>query len=137
MGNLMNKTNIFWEVYFWVMLLCFIFIFGFTVLNEDSILIGNKYSKMYDISFLMIIIISLLGIRGYINKKKYFFKELWIFFFFLILVDATNYLFFEYNYIFLKNVNYLVFSVILFPWFFALYKYSFKMNELWGSFYNY
>jgi hypothetical protein len=133
----MNKAIVFWELYFWVMLTCFICILGFTVLNEDAVLVGNIYSKMYDILFLMIIIISLLGIRGYINKKKYFFKELWIFFFFLILVDATNYLFFEYNYIFLKNVNYLVFSVILFPWFFALYKYSFKMNELWGSFYNY
>ncbi|QKF67258.1 putative membrane protein [Arcobacter venerupis] len=133
----MNKTIVFWELYFWVMLTCFICILGFTVLNEDAVLVGNIYSKMYDILFLMIIIISLFGIRGYINKKKYFFKELWIFFFFLILVDATNYLFFEYNYIFLKNVNYLAFSVILFPWYFALYKYTFKMNELWGSFHNY
>lgn len=133
----MNKTLVFWELYFWIMLTCFICILGFTVLNEDAVLVGNIYSKMYDILFLMIIIISLLGIRGYINKKKYFFKELWIFFFFLILVDATNYLFFEYNYVFFKNVNYLIFSVILFPWYFALYKYTFKMNELWGTFHNY
>ena len=133
----MNKTNVFWEVYFWLMLICFIFIFGFTILNEDSILIGNMYSKMYDILFLLIIIISLFGIRGYINKKRYFFRELWIFFFFLILVDSTNYLLFEYNFILLKNVSYLAFSVIFFPWFFALYKYTFKMNELWGTFHNY
>jgi hypothetical protein len=133
----MSKTSIFWEIYFWFMLILFIGILGFTILNDDIILVGNKYSKMYDILFLIIMVVSVFGIRGYVYKKRYFFRELWIFFFFLILVDAINYLFFEYNYIFIKNMSYLAFSIILFPWYFALYKYTFRMNELWGSFHNY
>ncbi|MDD2896533.1 MAG: hypothetical protein PHG81_11020 [Aliarcobacter sp.] len=133
----MNKKSVFWEVYFWFIIICFVGALGFLVLNEEDVFLTNNYSRMFDVFFLIVIIISSLGIRGYRHEKKYFSKEIWIFFFFLILVDSINYLFFEYNYFFLKNISYLSLSVILFPWYFALYKYTFKMNELWGTYHNY
>ena len=133
----MNKKIVLWEVYFWFIFICFISVLGFLVFDEEDILLTNNYSRMFDIFFLMVIIVSSFGIRGYTYKKKYFSKEIWIFFFFLILVDSINYLFFEYNYVFLKNTSYLFFSIVLFPWYFALYKYTFKMNELWGTYHNY
>lgn len=133
----MNKKSFFWEIYFWFIFFCFIGVLGYMFLNEEDIFLTNNYSKMFDIFFLIVIIISSLGIRGYRYEKRYFSKEIWIFFFFLILVDSINYLFFEYNYFFLKNMSYLSLGVIFFPWYFALYKYTFRMNELWGSYHNY
>lgn len=133
----MNKTGVFWEVYFWFIFSCFVCIFGLIVFNDEEVFLMNNYSKMFDIFFVIVVIISSFGIRGYRYKKKYFSKEIWIFFFFLILVDSINYLFFEYDYFFLKNMSYLFFSILLFPWYFALYKYTFKMNELWGTYHNY
>jgi hypothetical protein len=133
----MNKKSIFWEVYFWCIFISFIGVLGFIILNDEDVFLTNNYSRMFDIFFLMVIIVSSFGIRGYRHEKKYFSKEIWIFFFFLILVDSINYLFFEYSYFFLKNTSYLFFSIVLFPWYFALYRYTFRMNELWGNYHNY
>lgn len=133
----MNKKSVFWEVYFWCIFISFIGLLGFIVLDDEDLFLTNNYSRMFDIFFLMVIIVSSFGIRGYRYEKKYFSKEIWIFFFFLILVDSINYLFFEYSYFFLKNTSYLFFSIVLFPWYFALYKYTFRMNELWGNYHNY
>ncbi len=133
----MNKKSVFWEVYFWCIFISFIGLLGFIVSDDEDLFLTNNYSRMFDIFFLMVIIVSSFGIRGYRYEKKYFSKEIWIFFFFLILVDSINYLFFEYSYFFLKNTSYLFFSIVLFPWYFALYKYTFRMNELWGNYHNY
>lgn len=133
----MNIIINFWKAYFWFIIISFITMVGFVVLHEEKVFFGNIFSRMYDVFFLIIALISMLSIRGYIYKKKYFSKYIWIFLFFIIMVDSLGYIFLEFNYFFTQNSNYLLFSVLLLPWYYALYKYTFCMNELFEDEFDY
>ncbi|QKF77447.1 hypothetical protein [Arcobacter defluvii] len=133
----MNIITNFWKAYFWFVIISFITIVGFVVLHEEKVFFGNIFSRMYDVFFLIIALISMLSIRGYVYKKRYFSKYVWIFLFFIIMVDSLGYIFLEFNYFFTQNSNYLLFSILLLPWYYALYKYTFCMNDLFEDEFDY
>jgi len=133
----MDKLNIFWKAYFWSILTFLGGVLSFFLLNENKIFFGNIFSKVYDIFFLILLAISLLAIKGYIENKRYFSKSVWIFLFFIIIIDSFGYLAFEFNGFLVENSQYLIFLILFLPWFYALYRYTFFMNELFEEDINY
>lgn len=96
----MNKIVVFWKVYFWFIVFSSLCLLGFLFLNEEKLFFGNIFSRIYDFFFLSVATISILSIRGYIYKKRYFSKYIWVFLFLIIIVDSLGYLFFEFDYLF-------------------------------------
>ena len=133
----MNKIVVFWKVYFWFIVFSSLCLLGFLFLNEEKLFFGNIFSRIYDFFFLSVATISILSIRGYIYKKRYFSKYIWVFLFLIIIVDSLGYLFFEFDYLFSINNYYLYFGILFIPWFYALYKYTFCMNEIFEDELNY
>lgn len=115
--------------------LAFILVLTITVVKDFST-VDNLYTKSYEIFFTISAIISILGIRGYIYKKRYFSKDIWIFLFSVMMIDFIGNLIFDFDYVYLENIQYFMFYIFLIPWYFALYKYTFKMEEVWVSIYN-
>lgn len=126
----MLRISLFWEIYFWIVFLCFITILG-VVLITDFNFLQNPFTKIYEVFFAITAIVSILGIRGYIYKKKYFSKDIWIFLFSVMIVDFIGNMIFDFDYIYLENIQYFLGYIFLIPWYFALYKYTFKMEEVW------
>jgi hypothetical protein len=137
MEKLMNKIVVFWKVYFWFVMFSSLCLFGFLFLNEEKLFFGNIFSRIYDFFFLSVATISILSIRGYIYKKRYFSKYIWVFLFLIIIVDSLGYLFFEFDYLFSINNYYLYFGILFLPWCYVLYKYTFCMNEIFEDELNY
>lgn len=126
----MKKISLFWEIYFWIVFLGFITILGI-VLIGDFESFENPFTKTYEVFFTIAAIVSILGIRGYIYKKRYFSKDVWVFLFSVMIVDFIGNLIFDFDYIYLENIQYFMGYIFLIPWYFALYKYTFKMEEVW------
>lgn len=133
----MNKIVVFWKIYFWFVVFSSLCLLGFLLVNEQKLFFGNIFSRIYDLFFLVVAVISILSIKGYIYKKRYFSKYIWVFLFLIIMVDSLGYLFFELNYFFSSNSDYLYFGILFIPWFYALYKYTFCMNEIFEDEFNY
>lgn len=126
----MRKISLFWEIYFWIVFLGFITLLG-VVLIRDFNFFENPFTKTYEVFFAITAIISILGIRGYIYKKRYFSKDIWIFLFSVMIVDFIGNMIFDFDYIYFENLKYFMGYLFLIPWYFALYKYTFKMEEVW------
>ena len=126
----MRKISLFWEIYFWIVFLGFITLLG-VVLIGDFNFFENPFTKTYEVFFAITAIISILGIRGYIYKKRYFSKDIWIFLFSVMIVDFIGNMIFDFDYIYFENLKYFMVYLFLIPWYFALYKYTFKMEEVW------
>lgn len=133
----MNKIVVFWKVYFWFVVFSSLCLLGFLLVNEQKLFFGNIFSRIYDLFFLSVAAISVLSIRGYIYKKRYFSKYIWVFLFLIIIVDSLGYLFFEFDYLFSMNNYYLYFGILFLPWYYVLYKYTFCMNEIFEDELNY
>ena len=133
----MNKKSFLWKLYFWIITILYIYLLGLVCLEGSELLSENLFSDVYNLFIIIIGITSLLGIRGYIYEKRYFSKDIWVFIFSISLIDFIGTLIFEFNTIFVQNIIYVgvyICIIILFlPCFFALYKYTFKMNELWST----
>lgn len=133
----MNKIVVFFgKVYFWFIVFSSLCLLGFLFLNEEKLFFGNIFSRIYDFFFLSVATISILSIRGYIYKKRYFSKYIWVFFYFwyswLFRVSI-----FEFDYLFSINNYYLYFGILFLPWYYVLYKYTFCMNEIFEDELNY
>lgn len=121
-----------WKTYFWflviltLLILIAIFIVGIDMFIEDNI-----FSNIYDFIFSIISTFSLIGVYGFIYENKYFNKELWMFIFIILGIEGAseiiNY-FNNYQFLYL-----LITYIILIPYFYALYQYSFKMNHIWSE----
>ena len=103
------------------------------MLEGSELLSGNLFSDVYNLFIIIIGITSLLGIRGYIYEKRYFSKDIWVFIFSILLIYSIGTLIFEFNTIFVQDIVYIGLIILSLPWFFALYKYTFKMDELWST----
>ena len=99
----MRKISLFWEIYFWIVFLGFITLLG-VVLIGDFNFFENPFTKTYEVFFAITAIISILGIRGYIYKKRYFSKDIWIFLFSVMIVDFVGNLIFD----FVKHFGFLI-----------------------------
>ncbi len=133
----MNKISILWKIYYWSVLICVIGMVAMAIFGDEVFFVGNIFSKIYDFTFVIIFMISIMGLRGYIYQKRYFSKDIWIFIFSLILIDFIGNLIYGFKSILLFPLSYvLLYSTIIFllvlPFYYALYKYTFKMNEMWS-----
>lgn len=91
----------------------------------------NLFSNIYDIAFLAIYIISIIGLRGFIYKKRYFTKELWKFIFFMLLIEYIGneiYTFNDYD-----KLGHILEAIGTIPILYALYEYVFKINDIWKN----
>ena len=117
-----------WKIYFWLLIVLNLLIMWFFIFVKDVNCFEADISFLsasYDVLIILISIFSLLGLYGYIFKKKILSKEIWKFIFFLILIDSvgeTLYSLLEKDYISMSIM------IIFIPYFYALYKYAF-INE--------
>lgn len=121
--------TIFWKIYFWLILGLHLLIIGVFIFVDDIDFFKteiNFFSATYDVLMILISIFSLLGLYGYIFKKRFLSKEIWKFAFLLILIDSLG----EFLYS-LAEKDYISMGImiIFIPYFYALYKYAFKNAE--------
>jgi len=132
-------TKIVWKIYYWLILFASIFVLGVFVfilttnINEfNSIFEGKSaFTNLYDIFFILLFFISVLGLRGFIYSKRYFIKELWKFIFFMILVEYFGNIIYSFNDY--DKLEYIIDSAVTLPILYALYQYVYKMNDLWKN----
>jgi len=114
-----------WKIYFWLFIgLHFLGIGAFIFIDDiDFFETDISYlSATYDVVIGLIYIFSLLGLYGYVFKKKNLSKEICKFIFFLMLIDSVG----EFFYLLLeKDYISMGFITIFIPYFYALYKYAF------------
>ena len=99
-----NKNIILlWKIYYWVILILLILVSSlliYSMIYNSELLPStpkeNIFSNIYDIGFGFIFLLSIIGLRGYIYEKKYLTKELWIFIYFILLVDYLGTTIYEY-----------------------------------------
>jgi len=121
-----NIVTILWKIYFWLIIGLHLLIIGVFTFAEEINYFETDISFLsatYDILIILISIFSLLGLYGYIFKKKYLSKEIWKFIFLLLLIDSVG----EFIYLLLEK-DYISMSImaIFIPYFYALYKYAFQ-----------
>lgn len=107
---------------------------------ENNIFLeSNIFSNIYIGIMLLIYFISLLGVWGFVYQKKVFYQEFWIYIFFIIIVDFIGSLIGStietstQEIDFLSTILGLLFLVLGFFYFYALYQYAFKMKYLWSE----
>lgn len=87
----------------------------------------NFFSTTYDILMALISVFSLLGLYGYIFKKKILSQEIWKFIFYLILIDSTGNILYA---LLERDYSSVGVMIIFIPYFYALYKYAFANENL-------
>ncbi len=120
------------------MILLSVLVVGATVAMEIidpeafNVQFGDKhmFSTLYELVFVFIFFVSLVGLRGFIYNKKYFTKELWTFIFMVILVNYIGTKIYGFNDH--ERIWQILEAFITIPILYALYKYTFKMNYLWS-----
>lgn len=129
--------NILWKTYYFLLVfLCVsmvFFVVGLSFLGEENIVFskgGNMFSDAYEIISVIIFLFSIIGIRGYIYKKRYFSNGLWVVIFILLFIETIGSSISDYN-IVINNGYYLFALGLSLIHLYALWKYSFKMNYLW------
>lgn len=132
---MIEKRSIWWKVYFWLFVI-FVFMFYIYCFYENNIFLE---SNIYIGIMLLIYFISLLGVWGFVYQKKVFYQEFWIYIFFIIIVDFIGSLIGStietstQEIDFLSTILGLLFLVLGFFYFYALYQYAFKMKYLWSE----
>ena len=132
-----KEANVIWKIYYWILILFIVFSFGMiifvTIYIPEEIFFPteqNIFSTIYNIVILLLSFILLIGLRGFIYDIKYWTKDVWIFIFFINLVDTIGSTIYELNtYI---SLEYILLFLFL-PLFYANYQYTFKMNHLWSK----
>lgn len=136
----MEQRSTWWKVVFWIGII-FLSSLNVWLFSEDYIFLeSNIFSNVYIGLIYLIYLISLLGIWGFVYQKKVFYQEFWIYIFFIIIVDYIG------SFIInisnetstqeidsLSTILGLLFLVLGFFYFYALYQYAFKMKYLWSE----
>lgn len=137
---MIEKRNILWKIYLWFLcILLFTFLLSFYREEQLLFLESNIFSNVYVGLIYLIYFISLLGIWGFVYQKKVFYQEFWIYIFFIIIVDFIGSLIgptietSTQEIDFLSTILGLLFLVLGFFYFYALYQYAFKMKYLWSE----
>lgn len=136
---MIEKRSIWWKVVFWIGII-FLSSLNVWLFSEDYIFLENNiFSNIYIGIMLLIYFISLLGVWGFVYQKKVFYQEFWIYIFFIIIVDFIGSLIgptietSTQEIDFLSTILGLLFLVLRFFYFYALYQYAFKMKDLWSE----
>ena len=136
----MEQRSTWWKVVFWIGII-FLSSLNVWLFSEDYIFLeSNIFSNVYIGLIYLIYLISLLGIWGFVYQKKVFYQEFWGYIFFIIIVDYIG------SFIIntsietstqeidsLSTILGLLFLVLGFFYFYALYQYAFKMKYLWSE----
>lgn len=125
---MVEKRSIWWKIYFYVFLV-FSLVLIIAIFTVDGIY-DNYYKSeiIYEVFQIVLYIISFLGLYGFIYIKKIFYKDFWIFILTISIIDNIGSLFLD------SQVKETLWVLIIFiPFYIALYKYSFNMNELWSK----
>ena len=128
-----------WKIYYWLMVLTSVIVIGSLIalpimdLDKLNDIFENRnlFTNIYDIAFIAIYIISIIGLRGFIYKKRYFTKELWKFIFFMLLIEFIGnriYTFNDYD-----KLEHILDVIVTLPILYALYEYVYKINDLWKN----
>ena len=135
----MEQRSTWWKVVFWIGII-FLSSLNVWLFSEDYIFLENNiFSNIYIGIMLLIYFISLLGVWGFVYQKKVFYQEFWIYIFFIIIVDFIGSLIgptietSTQEIDFLSTILGLLFLVLGFFYFYALYQYAFKMKDLWSE----
>ena len=134
------KRSILWKIYLLLLgILLFTFLVSFYKGEQLLFLESNIFSNVYIGLIYLIYLISLLGIWGFVYQKKVFYQEFWIYIFFIIIVDFIGSLIGPTIETSTQEIDYLttilglLFLVLGFFYFYALYQYAFKMKYLWSE----
>lgn len=125
-GNII--ITILWKIYFWLIIGLNLLVIGVVIFVNDIDFFETKinfFSVTYDVLMILISTFSLLGLYGYIFKKRFLSKEIWKFIFLLMLIDLVGEILYS-----LLEKDYILLSVIVIPYFYALYKYAFTNTEV-------
>lgn len=136
----MEQRSTWWKVVFWIGII-FLSSLNVWLFSEDYIFLENNiFSNIYIGIMLLIYFISLLGVWGFVYQKKVFYQEFWIYIFFIIIVDYIGSFIINISnetstqeIDFLTTIFGLLFLVLGFFYFYALYQYAFKMKDLWSE----
>jgi len=119
-----------WKIYFWLILGLHILVIGVFIFVDDIDFFETDISFLsatYDVLIILISIFSLLGLYGYVFNKKFLSKEIWKFTFLLILIDSVG----EFLYSLLEKDYFTMGGIAIFiPYFYALYRYTYKNRDL-------
>lgn len=136
---MLEQRSMWWKVYFLLVVLLSFVGFGLSFLGEGQFIFleDNIFSNIYIGVMILIYFISLVGLWGFIYQKRVFYKEFWVYIFFIIVIEligssimtpietSTG----ETGYLFLILGLLIIGGVLLY--FYALYQYAFKMTNLW------
>ncbi|OCL85528.1 hypothetical protein AAX26_01956 [Aliarcobacter thereius] len=135
----MEQRSTWWKVVFWIGII-FLSSLNVWLFSEDYIFLENNiFSNIYIGLIYLIIFISFFGVWGFVYQKKVFYQEFWIYIFFIIIVDFIGSLIgttietSTQEIDFLSTILGLLFLVLGFFYFYALYQYAFKMKDLWSE----
>ena len=134
------KRSILWKIYLLLLsILLLTFLVSFYKGEQLLFLESNIFSNVYIGLIYLIYLISLLGIWGFVYQKKVFYQEFWIYIFFIIIVDFIGSLIGPTIETSTQEIDSLsiilglLFLVLGFFYFYALYQYAFKMKYLWSE----
>lgn len=123
--------DFFWKIYYWfiicVALVCLINFF--TVQQPAGAGNINLFTAIYDLIFIILLYISIIGIRGNAYRKKYFSQSFWIFLVCLLIVEITGRSIYNHHDILAIFGKY--YGLLLFLYLNSLLRYTFFMNDLW------
>lgn len=135
----MEQRSTWWKVVFWIGII-FLSSLNVWLFSEDYIFLENNiFSNIYIGLIYLIIFISFFGVWGFVYQKRVFYQEFWIYIFFIIIVDFIGSLIgptietSTQEIDFLSTILGLLFLVLRFFYFYALYQYAFKMKDLWSE----
>ena len=125
---MVEKRSIWWRIYFYVFLAFDIFLLYMLFISNEEIFSGLYKSEIfYQIFQFIIFFISFIGLFGYVYLKKIFYKDFWIFIFILSIIDVIGSILLE-----PQEIDTWIY-ILFIPFYIALYKYAFKMNDLWSE----
>jgi len=133
---LVEQRSMWWKVYFLLVVLLSSFVyFGLSFLGEGQFIFleDNIFSNIYVGVMILIYFISLIGLWGFVYQKKVFYKEFWIYIFFIIIVELIGSFLMTPIETSTQEIEYLGFLFLggVFFYLYALYQYAFKMTNLW------
>lgn len=125
---MVERQSIWWRIYFYIFLVFNIFLLYILFTNSKEMFSGLYKSEVfYEISEFVLVLVSFIGLYGFVYRKRIFYKDFWIFIFILSIIDIVGSSLLEWQ------ESYIWIYVICIPFYIALYKYAFKMNDLWNE----
>lgn len=125
---MVERQSIWWRIYFYIFLVFNIFLLYILFTNSKEMFSGLYKSEVfYEISEFVLVLVSFIGLYGFVYRKRIFYKDFWIFIFILSIIDIVGSSLLEWQ------ESYIWIYVICIPFYIALYKYAFKMNDLWSE----